>query len=176
MLVLEGQKGDAEDYAKRGLGGIAHFTFERQGEGGKVGFDIAFAKFNFQANRPYPTPDLAFYSCLQLAPEKFWDKAKQQHINGVTGIEEVVFVSENPADYADFMGHFTGQRDMTSGSLGVLLTLPHGKIRLTDPVSFKAMFGVEAPVHNPLTLAGMVLTGAKPLTLNINNTILIVKG
>jgi hypothetical protein len=174
MLVLEGQKTDAQDYEKRGLGGIPLFTFSREGEGGKVGFDIAFAKFHFQTNRPYPTPDLAFFTCLQLAPEKFWDKAKQQHKNGVTGLEELVFVSENPADYADFFGHFTGQREMYSGSLGILLELPRGKIRITDPASFKAMYGVNPPSHAPLALAGMVFKGEKPTTLFINNTFIKV--
>lgn len=174
MVVLEGQKGDAEDYAAHGLGGIPAFTFSREGEKGKVGFDIAFAKFNFQENRPYPTPDLAFFTCLQLAPEKFWDKAKQQHKNGVSALEELVFVSENPADYADFFAHFTGQREMYSGSLGILMELPRGKIRITDPVSFKAMYGVVAPIHAPLALAGMVFKGEKPATLSIFNTFIKV--
>jgi hypothetical protein len=174
MLVLEGQKGDAQDYEKRGLGGIAPFGFSREGEGGKVGFDIAFAKFHFQTNRPYPTPDLAFFSCLQLAPEKFWDNAKQQHKNGVMTLEELVFVSENPADYADFFRHFTGQSEMNSGSLGIVLELPRGKIRITDPASFKTMYGVYAPIHAPLALAGMVFKGKKPATFTINNTFIKV--
>lgn len=171
MLVLEGQTGDQADFEAREIGGYKPFRFKRMGKKGEVGFDLSFAKFNFQDNRPYPTPNLGFFTCKQLAPQNFWDSAMQNPQK----IEEAVLVSENPSDYAWFFGQFTGNPFMQANSMGIVIETPRGRIRLTDSHTFHAMFGVAPPQNPPLSFAALVFTGGKAFTQNINNTLIVSK-
>jgi Glyoxalase-like domain len=169
MLVLEGTSQDHADYEKLGLGGYNNFSFSREGEKGKVGFDLCFAKFNFQDNRPYAVPNLGFFTCKQHAPENFWDKAKQ---NPHT-LDEAVFVSENPYDYADFFGRFIGERKMQATSLGIVIETPRGRVRLIDPLNFETMFGEKPAQNDPLSFAALVFKGGKTFSTTLHNTLIM---
>jgi Glyoxalase-like domain len=177
MLVLEGTAQDKPDFISRGIYGDASFSFERagldaKGQPTKVAFDLVFAQVPDIENRPIPLPEFAFFTCLQHFPENFWSALKQQHKNGASDVLEVVFTAENPSDYADFFGHFTGNRDMRASSLGVFLETPRGLITLTSPEHFKARFGVSAPLNPPFALGAVVLKG-KTVTQNTLNNLVI---
>jgi catechol 2,3-dioxygenase-like lactoylglutathione lyase family enzyme len=135
MLVLESKDAQADnaDFKKSGIGGFDPFFFERKGvrpDGTpvEVSFSLAFAKNAL-------SPCAGFFVCQQHRPENFWNIAAQQHPNGAAGISEVMMIAENPADHAEFLSHFTGQRDMQSTSAGLLVDTGRGIISVMSEAS-----------------------------------------
>jgi Glyoxalase-like domain len=145
MLVLEGRgaAADAEAFRAAGIGDFDVFDFERQaqrpdGSTVKVAFSLAFA-----ANPK--TPDAGYFTCQQHYPENFWNPAFQLHPNGVSGIAEVIMVSEKPKDHVDFLGAFSGVRDIEENASGFSIRTERGDIRVMDPVTYRAYSGTESP-------------------------------
>jgi catechol 2,3-dioxygenase-like lactoylglutathione lyase family enzyme len=135
MLVLESKDAQADnaDFKKSGIGGFEPCFFERKGvrpDGTpvEVSFSLAFAKNAL-------SPCAGFFVCQQHRPENFWNIAAQQHPNGAAGISEVMMIAENPADHAEFLSHFTGQRDMQSTSAGLLVDTGRGIISVMSEAS-----------------------------------------
>ena len=135
MLVLESKDAlaDNTDFEKSGIGGFKPFFFERKGVRPdvtpvEVSFSLAFAKNAL-------SPCAGFFVCQQHRPENFWNIAAQQHPNGAAGISEVMMIAENPADHAEFLSHFTGQRDMQSTSAGLLVDTGRGIISVMSEAS-----------------------------------------
>jgi hypothetical protein len=104
----------------------------------KVGFSLAFA-------HDAKAPDIGFAACQQRYPENFWNPAFQQHPNSVTGIAAAVLVAENPADHHIFLSAFTGVRDLTSTSSGIIAVTPRGDVKVMDPAAFRNQFGTAPP-------------------------------
>jgi hypothetical protein len=145
MLVLEGKGAakDAEAFRAAGIGDFDVFDFEREGKrpdgsSVKVAFSLAFA-----ADRQ--APDTGFFTCQQHFPENFWNPAFQKHPNGVTGINGVVFVAENPADHHVFLKAFAGVSDLKSTSSGITIETPRGEIQVMDPAAFRLHYATEPP-------------------------------
>ena len=135
MLVLESKDAlaDNADFKKSGIGGFESFFFERKGvrpDGTpvEVSFSLAFAKNAL-------SPCAGFFVCQQHRPENFWNIAAQQHPNGAAGISEVMMIAENPADHAEFLSHFTGQREMQSTSAGLSVETGRGTISVMSEAS-----------------------------------------
>lgn len=135
MLVLESKDAQADnaDFKKSGIGGFEPFFFERKGvrpDGTpvEVSFSLAFAKNAL-------TSDAGFFVCQQHRPENFWNIAAQQHSNGAMGVSEVMMIAENPADHAEFLSHFTGQREMQSTSAGLSVDTGRGIITVMSEAS-----------------------------------------
>ena len=135
MLVLESKDAlaDNTDFEKSGIGGFKPFFFERKGvrpDGTpvEVSFSLAFAKNAL-------SPCAGFFVCQQYRPENFWNIAAQQHPNGAAGISEVMMIAENPADHAEFLSHFTGQREMQSTSAGLSVETGRGSISVMSEAS-----------------------------------------
>lgn len=135
MLVLESKDAQADnaDFKKSGIGGFEPFFFERKGvrpDGTpvEVSFSLAFAKNAL-------SPCAGFFVCQQHRPENFWNIAAQQHPNGAAGISEVMMIAENPADHAEFLSHFTGQREMQSTSAGLSVDTGRGIITVMSEAS-----------------------------------------
>ena len=135
MLVLESKDAQADnaDFKKSGIGGFDPFFFERKGvrpDGTpvEVSFSLAFAKNVL-------SPCTGFFVCQQHRPENFWNIAAQQHPNGAAGISEVMMIAENPADHAEFLSHFTGQREMQSTSAGLSVETGRGTISVMSEAS-----------------------------------------
>lgn len=145
MLVLEGKGAakDAEAFRAAGIGDFDVFDFEREGkrpDGStvKVAFSLAFAS-------DPKAPDTGFFTCQQHFPENFWNAAFQKHPNGVTGINGVVFVAENPADHHVFLKAFVGVSDLKSTSNGITIETPRGEIQVMDPAAFRLHYATEPP-------------------------------
>ena len=160
MLVLGSKDAlaDNADFKKSGIGGFEPFFFERKGvrpDGTpvEVSFSLAFAKNAL-------TSDAGFFVCQQHRPENFWNIAAQQHPNGAVGISEVMMIAENPADHAEFLSHFTGQREMQSTSAGLSVDTGRGIITVMSEASAAFRLGaVFDPI--PTRLIGF--------TINVSN-------
>ena len=156
MLVLESKDAlaDNADFKKSGIGGFEPFFFERKGvrpDGTpvEVSFSLAFAKNAL-------SPHAGFFVCQQHRPENFWNIAAQQHPNGAAGISEVMMIAENPADHAEFLSHFTGQREMQSTSAGLSVDTGRGIISVMSEASAAFRLGaVFDPV--PARLIGFTV-------------------
>jgi hypothetical protein len=145
MLLLESNDAaaDAAAFRSAGIAAADAMTFEREGkrpDGApvKLGFSLAFA-------RDAQAPDAGFATCQNLHPEKFWNPAFQRHANGVSGIDAVALVAENPADHHIFLSAFTGVRDPKASSSGVTASTPRGDMSIMDPAAFRDHFGIEPP-------------------------------
>ncbi len=111
MLVLESHDAAADRAAfdAAGIGGFAGFDFERRatradGSTARVAFSLAYAASKL-------LPEVTTFVCQQHEPQNFWNVAFQSHLNGAKGIDAVTLVAENPSDHAEFLSHFTGQRN-----------------------------------------------------------------
>jgi catechol 2,3-dioxygenase-like lactoylglutathione lyase family enzyme len=145
MLVLEGRgaAADAEAFRAAGIGDFDVFNFEREarrpdGSTVKVAFSLAFAE-------DPKTPDAGYFTCQQHYPENFWNGAFQQHPNGISGIAEVVMVSEKPQDHLYFLGAFSGISDVRSNASGFSVRTERGDIRVMNPAAYRAYCGTEPP-------------------------------
>lgn len=159
MLVLESTDpaGDRADFERLGLHCFDPFSFERSatfkdGSTGQVAFDLTFV-------RDEAAPDLGFFTCRNRFPDTFWRPEFQVHANGARCVTEIVMVAEDPADHHEFLGGFTGQRDMRATSLGIELKTPRGKISVLTPAAYEFLFGAEAPVHAPENLPALAALG-----------------
>ena len=127
-----------------------HATFVRaDGSETEVGFSIAFA-------RDPASPDVAFFTCKQKAPENFWSPELQRHPNGVEAIAAVMFVAENPTDHHVFLEAFSGSRDVRATSLGLRVATPRGVILAFDRRGFEDSLGLPPPQDAGLRLAALV--------------------
>ena len=144
MLVLKSADpaGDRTDFAAHELRTYEPFRFERVAKGPdgaehKVAFSLTFTG-DSRLKRP------GFFTCQHHYLENFWRPEFQRHANGALGIASMVMVSRDPADFHEFLTHFTGQHEMLATSLGVEIDLGEGtQIEVLSPVAFKAFFGEE---------------------------------
>jgi hypothetical protein len=146
MLVAESKDpaADREAFEHLGLHVYAPFSFERtatfkDGSTGKVGFDLTFLTDPL-------LPDLAFFTCRNRYPDMFWNADFQNHANGASQIRAVYFVSQDPSDHHEFLGGFTGQREMRATSLGLDVVTPRGKICVLNPDAWRYLAGDDAEV------------------------------
>lgn len=146
MLALESRNAvaDAVEFRRDHIGDFEPFYFERQGLGAdgqprRVSFSLAFAKMK-------DAPRAGFFTCQQHQPQNFWDKAKQQHDNGATGIASIVLVADDPSDDHIFLDHFIGQREMRATSFGIELDTGRGLVEVLSPQAFRFRFGQPAPI------------------------------
>ena len=145
MLVLEGRgaAADAEAFRAAGIGDFDVFDFERQakrpdGSTVKVAFSLAFAA-------DPKTPEAGYFTCQQHYPENFWNPTFQLHPNGVSGIAEVIMVSEKPEDHVYFLGAFSAVRNIDKNASGFSIRTERGDIRVMNPVAYRAYCGTEPP-------------------------------
>ena len=158
MVVLESRDSAAERdrFAAAGIGDFAPFFFERQakrpdGSAVRVAFRLAFAQSRL-------APEAGFFVCQQHEPQNFWNPAFQAHPNHATGIGAVLMVAENPADHAEFLSAFTGERELVSNSAGVAVPLPRGRIEVLAGAAAAWVLG-ERIADEPSRFVGMTVTG-----------------
>ncbi|MEP0236140.1 VOC family protein [Roseibium sp.] len=144
MLVAEGVDPDQDraDFQRLGLTTYAPFSFERvanfkDGSTGKVGFDLTFLTDPL-------IPDLAFFTCRNRYPETFWNSDFQRHDNGAAAIGAIYMVASDPSDHHEFLGGFTGQREMRATSLGLEVQTPRGLISVLNPDAYRHLVGDAA--------------------------------
>jgi hypothetical protein len=85
-----------------------------------------------------------FFTCQHHQPENLWQPEFQRHANGALRVDSAVFVTRDPADFHEFLTHFTGQHDMLSTSLHVKFDLGRSSLDVLSPVAFRAWFGEDA--------------------------------
>jgi catechol 2,3-dioxygenase-like lactoylglutathione lyase family enzyme len=144
VLILESKDAHTDESEFRAAGILTAPTmrFEREGkrpDGAvvKVAFSLTFATDK-------AVPDVRFVTCQHHYPDNFWNPAFQRHANGVTGINGIVAVAEQPEDHARFFGTFTGGRPIVSDG-GFMIATPRGTIDMLTPAAFTRRFGVKAP-------------------------------
>ena len=141
MLVLNTQdaRGDAARFKALGIGDFEPFHFSRaaqrpDGSLKEVAFTLAFAESAL-------IEDAGFFTCQHHNPENFWAAAAQIHPNSASKLTGAVMVAENPAEHAEFLAHFTGQRQMLSTSMGLEIELGEGKIEVLTPLAAQFRYG-----------------------------------
>lgn len=144
MLVLESGNPDEDRKAFEDLGFAVYdpFSFQREatfGDGTKatVGFDLTFTSTPLARG-------LGFFTCFHRFPGVFWRDEFQAHPNGANRILELVMVAKDPSDLHEFLGGFTGQREMRATSLGLEIATPRGLITVLSPGAFAALYA-DAP-------------------------------
>ena len=143
MLVLRSgdAKADAARFAAAGIGNFEPFHFTRSasrpdGSRGEVAFTLAFAESSLM-------PEAGFFTCQHHFPENFWAPALQLHPNSAQKLAGAVMVAENPADHAEFLAHFLGQRLMLSTSMGLELDTGGGKVEVLTPLAAQFRYGAH---------------------------------
>jgi len=144
MLVLDssGPDRDRADFTKAGLRLYAPFSFERvanlaDGSTAHVGFDLTFASDPL-------SPGIGYFACNNRYPENFWKADFQNHANGAIGPAAVYLVAADPSDHHEFLGGFTGQREMRATSLGLEVKTRRGDIHVLSPTGYGALAGPMA--------------------------------
>ncbi len=144
MLVLESRdpEADREAFSALHLKPYKPFSFERvatfkDGSTGQVAFDLTFLTSDLM-------PGLAFFTCRNRFPETFWNADFQSHANGAKQISKVILVADDPSDHHEFLGGFTGQREMRATSLGLEIETPRGTISVLTPDAYRYMVGDAA--------------------------------
>ena len=145
MLVLKSADAAADraDFAAHDLRVYEPFGFERiatgpDGSERKVAFSLTFTS-DSRLKRA------GFFTCQHHYPENFWKAEFQRHANGALGIASAVMVTRDPADFHEFLTHFSGQHEITATSFGLSFALGDGsRVEVLSPLGFKAFFGEEA--------------------------------
>lgn len=144
MMVLESADpaADRQAFEEAGLTVFDPFSFERianrpDGTTAEVGFDLTFAADPL-------SPDIGYFTCRNRYPNNFWQAAQQSHANGAQQVMTLYMVAEDPSDHHEFLGGFTGQREMRATSLGLELETPRGRIGVMTPFAYRALLGDAA--------------------------------
>lgn len=144
MLVMESRDArfDRQDFEKVGLSLFEPFSFERvahlpDGKTAKVAFDLTIL-------RDPLSPDIGYFTCHNKYPENFWKPGFQSHSNGAREIRTIYLVAEDPSDHHEFLGGFTGQREMRATSLGLEIETARGKISVLNPAAYRSLVGESA--------------------------------
>lgn len=144
MLALKSTDAAADraDFAAHDLRVYEPFGFERiatgpDGAERKVAFSLTFTS-DARLKRA------GFFTCQHHYPENFWKPEFQRHANGALAITSAVMVTRDPADFHEFLTHFSGMREITATSFGVSFDLGDGsQVEVLSPLGFKAFFGEE---------------------------------
>jgi hypothetical protein len=145
MLALQSRDAAADraDFERHELPVYDPFRFERAARGpDRTDRTVAFSLTITSDARVHG--QAGFFTCQHHFPQNFWRSEFQRHPNGATYVESAVFVTRDPADFHEFLTHFTGQHDMLSTSLHVRFNLGRGSVDVLSPVAFSAYFGEDA--------------------------------
>ncbi|TLP49052.1 VOC family protein [Cohaesibacter sp. CAU 1516] len=147
MLVLRSDNVDRDlaIFQALNLETYPQFDFERQavqpdGSTKTVSFSNGFLHNALMDNT-------GFFICHHKhEPEHFWKPDYQQHANGAQRLCSVVFSADNPSDHHEFLGGFSGQREMRSTSAGVVVDTGHGVLEVLTPLAAKTFYGLDLPL------------------------------
>ncbi len=144
MLVLDSTDPDQDraDFKAAGLELYEPFSFGRianrpDGSTAEVGFDLTFVSDPL-------SPQIGYFTCRNKFPENFWQPILQKHANGASAIKAIYMVAEDPSDHHEFLGGFTGQREMRATSLGLEMDTARGLIYVLNPRAYRSLIGDEA--------------------------------
>ncbi|MBL8572897.1 MAG: VOC family protein [Hyphomicrobiaceae bacterium] len=145
MLVLRSADADADRaaFAALNLPAYDRFDFGRKavqpdGSEREVAFSLAFTGSDLM-------PECGFFTCQNRFPENFWKPDYQRHANGAIRLTTVVITSKDPADHHEFLGGFSGARDLAMTSFALDVPVPGGMISVLNPQGWMARFGGGSP-------------------------------
>jgi len=141
MLVLRSRDAnlDLAAFATRGLPVFEPVRFERTARASDGSERVVAFTMTFTADKRLP--EAGFFTCQHHYPENFWRPDYQRHDNTAKRIEAAVMVARDPADFHEFLTHFTGVHDMVSTSLGIEIDTGAGKVAVLSPVAYQGFFG-----------------------------------
>ena len=140
MLVLKSADAAADraDFAAHDLRVYEPFGFERVARGPdgaerKVAFSLTFTS-DSRLKRA------GFFTCQHHYPENFWKAEFQRHANGALAIASAVMVTRDPADFHEFLTHFSGQHEITATSFGISFDLGDGsRVEVLSPLGVQGV-------------------------------------
>ena len=149
MLVLKSRDANLDHaaFATAGLSIFEPIRFERMARGPDGSERPVAFTMTFTADRRIP--DAGFFTCQHHYPQNFWRAEYQLHPNGARRIAAAVMVARDPADFHEFLTHFTGKHDLISTSLGIALDTGEGKVEVLSPAAYRAELGEEVPDADP---------------------------
>ncbi|MEM9633444.1 MAG: VOC family protein [Pseudomonadota bacterium] len=161
MLVLESKDPDSDrqEFGRTGLKVFEPFSFERvahlaDGSTAQVAFDLTIL------HDPL-SPEIGYFTCHNKFPENFWKPAFQRHANGAHSVKAVYLLAGDPSDHHEFLGGFTGQREMRATSLGLELETPRGRVSVLNPSAYRFLVGdaaAKATTGNPPLIAALEIS------------------
>ncbi len=147
MLVMDTDdfRADKIQAEKDGLQSWPVFEFSRQttlptGDTATVSFGL-----NFITNPQMP--NAAFFTCQQFAPQYFWKKDYQTHINTAKQISEITLVSDTPHNQLDFLCKFSQSTQFTTNENSIIIHTSRGNIACRTPADFEIVYGQPAAQH-----------------------------
>jgi hypothetical protein len=145
---------DHARYLETGIsaGGMLSFSRAFTDTAGKS--DIASFKLAFAAGAG--ATDAFLFACERVNAPKVDRAALQAHANGVTGIVEIVAVSDRPAEQHRLIS--VAVDDPTGSGQGGTFHLPNADLSVLDPASFTARFGLPAGAPTDLRFAAVVFS------------------
>ena len=132
---------DLAIYRELDLTTYPQFDFERLAllpEGGetKVSFSLGFL-------RDDAMPETGFFVCQHHNRQVANASGDIAHDNGISALSSVIFAASNPSDHHEFLGGFSGQREMRSTSAGLVIETRSGLVEVLTPSALQVFYGVS---------------------------------
>jgi len=149
MLVLKSRDANLDHaaFATAGLPIFEPIRFERTARGPDGSERPVAFTMTFTADRRLR--DAGFFACQHHYPQNFWRPEYQRHANRARHIAAAVMVARDPADFHEFLTHFTGEHEMISTSLGISIDTGEGKVEVISPIAYLAEFGEDSKDPDP---------------------------
>ncbi|MDX8464310.1 VOC family protein [Mesorhizobium sp. VK23B] len=143
---------DHARYVEAGLSAGNMLSFSRAFTDTAGKSDTASFKLAFVADRK--ATDAFLFACQRINAPKIDRTALQAHANGVTGIVEIVAVSDRPSSQAGLVSTAAGEDAKHSDKI----ELPNATLTILTPDSFASRFGIPAGGASDLRFAAIVLS------------------
>ncbi|PBB30745.1 VOC family protein [Mesorhizobium sp. M1A.F.Ca.IN.020.06.1.1] len=141
---------DHARYVEAGLSAGNMLSFSRAFTDTTGKSDTASFKLAFAADRK--APDAFLFACQRINAPQIDRTALQAHANGVTGIVEIVAVSDEPSSQRGLISIAAGQ----GASDGDRTDLPNATLAVLTPDAFAARFGASAGQPSDLRFAAVI--------------------
>ena len=153
-IVLGTGDADADHarYLEAGLSAGNVLTFSRAFTDQTGRSDTASFKLAFCSGKG--TDDAFLFACERINAPRIDRTALQAHANGVTGIAEIIAVSDEPAAQ---IGLIATAADAEAGG-GEAIQLPNATLTVLTPDAYTSRFGVPADAASKLRFAAVVFS------------------
>ncbi|MER9004728.1 MULTISPECIES: VOC family protein [unclassified Mesorhizobium] len=152
VLATDDADADHARYVSAGLSAGDVLSFSRDftdtaGKSDMVSFKLAFAA-------GAETTDAFLFACERINAPQIDRTALQAHANGVTGIAEIVAVSDAPSTQISLISTVVGPEQQS----GAVFDLPNARLTVLDPAAFTARFDIPAGAPTDLRFAAIVFS------------------
>lgn len=148
--------GNADDdharYVSAGLSAGNSLSFSRAFSDTAGKSDVASFKLAFASSAG--STDAFLFACERINAPKIDRSALQAHANGVSGIAEIVAVSDAPSTQISLISTVAGMKQES----GAVFDLPNACLTVLDPAAFVARFGISAGAPTELRFTAIVFS------------------